>query len=117
MTCCAVLSGTPCLICERAEEARTGAVCFTPAGEGAEAAEEAAAGAARRSGSWWTLRPRTSQNTRTPATHTEVGPLPAATLSVRCCCLLCAPSVCGQVVFFLSDEKRKKMKERHWVRK
>ncbi len=61
-----VLSGTPCLICGRGEEARTDAVCFTPAT------------AARRSGSWWTLHPRTFLNPNLIQTHTDVRSLPAA---------------------------------------
>lgn len=64
------LSGTPCLICGRGEEARTDAVSFT------------LATAAQRSGSWWTLHPRTSLNRSIIQTHTDVRPLPAAFLTL-----------------------------------
>ena len=57
------LSGTPCLICGRGEEARTDAVCFT------------LATAAQRIGSWWMLHPRTSLNRNLIQTHTGVRPL------------------------------------------
>lgn len=98
LCCCAALSGTPCLICERGEEARTGAVCFTPATTSATA---------RRSGSWWTLHPRTSQNRRTPPTRTEVCPLPAASLSVCFC------PVCG-IKLFLSDARERRRGSTRW---
>lgn len=64
-----VLSGTPCLICGRAEELRAGAVCFTPVT------------AAQRSGSWWTPHPRTSLNRNIIQIHTDVRPLPAFSAS------------------------------------
>lgn len=98
LCCCAALSGTPCLICERGEEARTGAVCFTPATTSATA---------QRSGSWWTLHPRTSQNRRTPPTRTEVCPLPAASLSV-CFCPLCG------IKLFLSDVRETPRGSTRW---
>lgn len=62
-----VLSGTPCPICGRAEEVRADAVCFTPT-----------ATTVRRSGSSWTLQPRTSPNRNILQTLTEVRPLPAS---------------------------------------
>lgn len=66
-----VPSGTPCLICGRAEEVRADAVCFTPT----------ATTTARRSGSWWMLQPRTSLNTNIIQTLTDVRPLHAALFS------------------------------------
>lgn len=87
------LTGTPCLICGRAEEERTGAVFFTLG--------PTPATAVRRSGSWWTLRPRTSLNISLP-THTEVRPLPCCLIQCLFFCLFVLKAPCCAKFHFTS---------------